>query len=131
MSVLHGEITKVHEVLAKGYEEPIVQTTHAYSINTGAIGAGNHIYALTNITAGKTGYPKKISVSCNDSTAIHHVYLSRLPGNVAFFTSWFYRGDEWTLGDVGVLSPPTTWIVTILNNAAGATFTINVYWIEV
>ena len=63
MSILHGNVTKVHEVLAKGYSEPIVQTTNNLSINTGAIGAGNHIYTLTNITAGKTGYPKKISVS--------------------------------------------------------------------
>lgn len=131
MTVIRGDVTKVYEVLAKGYEQPIVQTTHSYSINTGALGAGDHTYAITDITAGKTGYPKKISVSCNDGTAIHHIYLIRDSDNWAFLLSFFFRGEEWTLGDVPMYPPPNGWHIIIGNAAAGTTFTVNVYWIEV
>lgn len=134
MTHIRGEIEKIYEVLKKGYEEPITQTTRGYSINTGALAAATHTFALPNIPSGINGYVKKISCTCNDLTAIHNVYLTRIstPTGVTwtFFSSYFYVGDEWDTGDAWIGGDAHTWTVTIINNAAGATFTVNVYWIE-
>ncbi len=131
MTHIRGDVTKVLEVLKKGYEEPIVQTTNGYSFNTGAIGAGANTYAITNITSGKTAYVKKVSVTCDDNTAIHTVQLRRYDpaGPYDFFVSYFYIGYEWDTGDSPVFDT-TTWAVIITNNVGGTAFTVNVYWIE-
>jgi len=132
MTVIRGSIDKVKEVLKKGYEEPIVQTTRGYSLNTGALGAGIHTYALPAIALGTLGYVKRFSISTNDGTAVHTVQLRRttIDGNVwDFHVSYFYRNYEWELGDIPIY-PVGTWSVIITNNAAGAIFAVNVYWIE-
>ncbi len=132
MTILHGDVTKVHEVLKKGYSEPIVQTTNGYTITTGPLAAATFTYDLPNISTGKTGYVNKISVTCDDNTALHTIYLTRISdvGTVwNFFTSYFYIGDEWDTGNVAI-GDTASWTVTIINLAAGTNFTINVYWME-
>lgn len=133
MTVLHGDVTKVKEVLKKGYAEPIVQTTQGYTITTGALAAATHTYNLPNIPPGYRAFVKKISVTCDSTTTIHRVYLTRITTATgyawAFFTSYFYIGDEWDTGDVP-MENYTNWTVAIVNNTAGASFTVNVYWIE-
>ena len=134
MTRIKGSLERVKEVLKKGYTQPIIQTTRGYTITTGAIAVGVHTYNLPGITAGKKGYVKKISATCNDATSIHEVYLTR--NNVSpvstliFSRNYFSVGYEWTIIDV-TLEDTSTWTVTIDNNAAGVvSFTINVYWIE-
>ncbi len=132
MTHIRGDITKVKEVLSKGYKQPIVQTTRGYTINTGAIGAITVTYALPNITSGKTAYVKKLSATCNDFTNTHYVNLTRIDVNgVAnvFFESYFYEGYEWDIGDVAI-ADNETWTASITNIVAGTTFTINIYWVE-
>jgi len=74
------------------------------------------------------GYLRKISVTCDNTTAIHRVRLIR--ANWVFFQSYFYVGYEWNLGDASI-QDTDTWVVEIYNLAVGnVTFTVNVYWIE-
>ncbi len=135
MTHIRGDITKVHEVLKKGYEQPIVQQTKGYSFNTGALAISPppHTYALPVMGSGKVGYVKRISATCDDLTALHRIYLTRADatGNVwTFFSSFFFVGYEWELGDA-LIQNDATWTVTIDNGAVGTTFAINIYWIEV
>lgn len=131
MTLLHGDVTKVYEVLKKGYEQPIVQTAESYTITTGAVVPGVHTYDLPVISSGKTGYIKRISATCNDSTSIHQVWINSINGGTwTFFNSYFVIGYEWLTGDV-IISDTDTWTVSINNNAGGnVSFTINVYWME-
>ncbi len=133
MTILHGDVTKVFEVLKKGYEQPIVQVAKSYTITTGAVAPGVYVYALPVITSGYTGYVKRISATCDNATNIHEVWITRNPGipqAFTFFDSYFFIGKEWVTGDVPI--PDTSiWTVSIDNNAAGnVSFTINIYWIE-
>ena len=133
MTHIRGDITKVYEVLKKGYEQPIVQVAKNYTITTGAIAPGVTPYALPNITPGYIGYIKKISATCDNAINIHEVTLRRISatGDVwAFFDSYFFIGKEWNTGDVAIAAMDT-WTVSIDNNAAGnVSFTVNVFWIE-
>ena len=136
MTILHGDVTKVFEVLKKGYEQPIVQLAKSYTITTGAIAPGVYVYALPNITSGYMGFIKMISATCDNATNIHEVWLTRtaplrVPVEVwSFFDSYFVIGKEWNTGDVRITNE-NTWTVSIDNNAAGnVSFTINVYWVE-
>ena len=132
MTHIRGDITKVYEVLKKGYEQPIVQTVHQYTITTGAIAPGVHTYALPNITSGYVGYVKRISATCDNATNIHEVVLRRIiPTDVwVFLNSYFVIGKEWNTGDF-IIEDYMTWTATIDNNAPGnVSFTVNVYWME-
>lgn len=134
MTHIRGDITKVYEVLKKGYPQPIVQTAQNYTVTTGAIAPGVHTYNLPNITSGYRGYIKGISATCDDNTTLHEVWLTRttpLTGEVwTFFVSYFFIGYEWITGDV-IVPDYSTWTVSIDNTAVGnVSFTINVHWIE-
>ena len=133
MSIIHGDITKIHEVLKRGYSEPIVQATKGYSLNTGAIAPGVNNFDVTGVTAGYVGFFKIISVSCDDATSIHQITARKIPavGDVwDFFSAYFSIGYEWNIGDL-LISDADTLRIIIDNNAAGnVTFSINIYWIE-
>lgn len=132
MSHIRGDITKVYEVLKKGYEQPIVQETKNYSFNTGALLPGTYTYDITAITSGKTGYVKKISITCDDLTSLNAVDLYRIDGTGPwnFFTSYFFINGEWFLGDTPIYDT-TGWQVVLYNLAVGnVTFTVNIYWVE-
>ena len=132
MTHIRGDITKVYEVLKKGYPEPIVQTTHSYSLNTGAIAPGVHTFNVPGVTSGKIGFIKKISITCNDTTSLHEFGANRITAGTpwTFFASYFWLGDEWTTGDV-IINETDTLQIVVDNNAAGnVTFAINVFWIE-
>lgn len=133
MTHIRGDVTKVYEVLKKGYSEPIVQTTHQYVITTGAIAPGNHPYDVPSITTGKRGYVKTISVTCDDTTSLHEILARRISATGvtwAFFSSFFYLNYEWNTGDV-IISDTDTLRIWLANNAAGnVSFTVNIYWME-
>ena len=133
MTHIRGDITKVYEVLKKGYSQPIVQTTHGYTITTGAIAPGVHAYDLPAITSGYLGYIKIISVTCNNNTSLHEIIAQRInPDGYTwtFFLSYFYINGEWDTGDI-VVGETNTLRIYIDNNAAGnVNFTVNVYWVE-
>ena len=133
MTHIRGDILKVYEVLKKGYPEPIVQTTHGYSLNTGAIAPGVHNYDVTSVGTGNIGFIKKISITCNNAAALHEWGATRISVDGTewtFIMSFFFIGDEWSTGDV-IVGDTQTLRITIINTAAGnVTFAINVYWIE-
>jgi len=133
VTVIRGDVTKVYEVLKKGYPEPIVQTTHGYSLNTGAIAPGVYGFNVPGVTAGNIGYVKKISITCNDSTSLHEFGTNRISADGTiwtFFASFFWMGGEWTIGDVIIPNTATLRIVVDNNAAGNVTFAINVYWLE-
>ena len=119
--------------MKKGYPEPIVQTTHGYSLNTGAIAPGVHNFDVTSVGTGNIGFIKKISITCNDATSLHEYGATRISADGTewtFIFSFFFIGDEWSTGDV-IVGDTQTLRITIDNNALGnVTFAINVYWIE-
>ncbi len=135
MAHLRGSITKVHEILKKGYDQPIVQTT-AVEVTQEALGglaAGAWFVINQPGETPKSGFFKKISITVDNTTVMQASLTTIFPDGTTeqFWWNYFRINGEYDLGDVPI-DPDSTYILSFQNNAVGAiNLTANISYIEV
>ena len=137
MTHIRGSISKVKEVLTKGYKISAVQTPSMDVTSDTIAGLTAMTYYVINIPGStyKNGYMKKISVTCNDNANLMGAYLTgrsvATGESLIFWYTFFINNGEWDLNDTGILDNEE-YLLTLLNYSAGAVlFTANLSYIEV
>ncbi len=137
MAHLRGDITKVKEVLKRGYAQPIVQQTRMEVVQETIPGLSAQIYNIINIPGGTyiNGYLKKISITADEGAIIMQSMLRRegvITGTIEdFWSTQFILSGEWSLFDKAIFDNENFYIVIFNNSALAQNFTANISYIEV
>ena len=137
MTHIRGSISKVKEVLTKGYKISAVQTASIDVTSVNVAGTSYQTYSVINIPGStyKNGYMKKISITCNDSTVLNEAYLTvrdvATGVTAVFWRAFFYVNGEWELNDASIFDTEE-YLITLGNyTGGGVLFTANLTYIEV
>ncbi len=135
MAHLRGDITKVYEVLKKGYDQPIVQQTAIEVTQEALLGGAAGAWFVINQPGEtpKSGFFKKISITVDNATIMEANLTAIFPDGTTeqFWWNYFVINGEYDLGDVPINSDET-YILSFQNNAVGAiNLTVNISYIEV
>ena len=120
MAVLHGDVSKVYEVLTKGYAISPVQTASMDVTSDNIAGTSYQTYYAVNLPGQtyKNGYMKKISVTCNNTATLMEAYLSvRVVATgvtTVLWQSFFVNNGEWDLNDIRILDT-NEYLITLGN----------------
>jgi len=132
MSHLRGDITKVKEVLKRGYDQPIVQQTRMVVVQENVPGLSAQIY---DIIINTNGYLKKISITVDEGVTVMQSMLrevSNITGAIRdYWRSQFILNGEWPLFDKKIFDYENYYIVFWNNSALAQNFTANISYIEV
>ena len=137
MAHLRGDITKVKEVLKRGYAQPIVQQTRMEVVQESVPGLSAQIYNIINIPGGTyiNGYLKKISITVDEGATVMQSMLRRegvITGTIEdFWSTQFILSGEWSLFDKAIFDNENFYIVIFNNSALAQNFTANISYIEV
>ncbi len=137
MAHLRGDITKVKEVLKRGYAQPIVQQTRMEVVQETVPGLSAEIYNIINIPGGTyiNGYLKKISITVDEGATVMQAMLrgesTRTGAILDFWRTQFILSGEWSLSDQALFDYENLYIVIWNNSANPQNFTANISYIEV
>ncbi len=135
MTHLRGDITKIKNILKKGYDQPIVQRTSIEVTQEALVGLAAGAWFVINQPGEtpKSGFFKKISITVDNATIMEAnlTTISSDGTSTQFWWNYFVINGEYDLGDVPINSDET-YVLSFQNNAAGAiNFTANISYIEV
>ena len=137
MTHLRGSITKVKEVLKRGYDQPIIQQTRMEVVQETVPALSAIIIDIINIPGGTytNGYLKKISITVDEFTIVMQSMLrkvSTVTGTIEdFWRAQFIGNNEWSLFDKAIFDNENLYIVFWNNSANPQNFTANISYIEV
>ncbi len=135
MAHLRGSITKIKNILKKGYDQPIVQQTAMEVIQEAVPGTTADAWYIINQPGEtpKSGFFKKISITVDNATLMEASLTTIFPDGTTtqFWWNYFIINGEYDLGDVPINSDEI-YVLSFQNNAVGEiNFTANISYIEV